>query len=64
MTREKTWKKKQKNKMEVRQKVKGRDVQGIKTILMKINSNAGPAQYKTIDGGLPARWLEDPPDKA
>ena len=38
MTREKMWKKKQKNKMEFRQKFKGRDVQQNKTTLVKRNS--------------------------
>ena len=38
MTREKMWKKKQKNKMEIRQKFKGRDVQESKTTLVNINS--------------------------
>ena len=38
MTREKMWKKKQKNKMEIRQKFKGRDVQESKTTLVKVNS--------------------------
>ena len=37
-TRKKMWKKKQKNKMEIRQKFKGRDVQESKTILVNINS--------------------------
>ena len=32
------WKKKQKNKMEIRQKFKGRDVQESKTTLVNINS--------------------------
>ena len=38
MTRKKMWKKKQKNKMEIRQKLKGRDVQESKTTLVNINS--------------------------
>ena len=47
MTREKMWRKKQKNKMEVRQKFKGRDLQESKTTLVnEVKLNAGPAQDK------------------
>ena len=41
------WRKKQKNKMEVRQKFKGRDLQESKTTLVnEVKLNAGPAQDK------------------
>ena len=47
MTREKMWKKKQKNKMEIRQK-KGRDVQESKTTLVNINSTLALHKIKQM----------------
>ena len=47
MTRKKKCKKKPKNKMEIRQKFKGRDLQESKTTLVnEVKLNAGPAQDK------------------
>ena len=54
MTREKMWKKKQKNKMEIREKFKGRDVQEIKTILLNINSTLALHNIKQLmEASLP-----------
>ena len=47
-TRKKMWKKKQKNKMEIREKFKGRDVQEIKTILLNINSTLALHNIKQL----------------
>ena len=48
------WKKKQKNKMETRQKLKGRDVQDIKSIVVNINSTLALHNIKQLmEASLP-----------
>ena len=47
-TRKKMWKKKQKNKMEIRQKFKGRDIQESKTTLLNINSTLALHKIKQV----------------
>ena len=42
------WKKKQKNKMEIRQKLKGQDVQDIKSIVVNINSTLALHNIKQL----------------
>ena len=59
------WKKKQKNKMEIRQKFKGRDVQESKTTLKNINSTLALHDIEQMmEASLYHWWLENLPNIA